>query len=143
ISSTCVGSLSHRQFANQGHSSVCGPSARSMAFSRCIVPLQPEVTHGFEGTIATSVFALECHMSSKQPSSQAWVRNPRSCHAEPLSFQLERTLLLGADPFDIPRAIDVRDPFVPFDTVLAGIGGHRIERSAALLVGRRYFAVLR
>jgi hypothetical protein len=45
-----------------------------------------------------------------------------------IDFQLEETFLLRADSFWIPRNIDVRNPFFPFQAVRAGIRNQRVQQ---------------
>ena len=75
-------------------------------------------------TTAGSLLTLECQTHSSQPGVVT-LRHPRGRHTQPIFFQFEHALLFGADKFDIPRAIDARDPLVPFETIFPGVGDDR------------------
>jgi hypothetical protein len=62
----------------------------------------------------------------RTPARHPFVRpvgmnSPRCEDLKTIDFQLEETFLLRADSFWIPRNIDVRNPFFPFQAVRAGI----------------------
>ena len=55
-----------------------------------------------------------------------WHNSPCRCDLKAVPVQFEEACLLGAHPFGVPSDIDLRNPFVPFETVHAGVGGHAV-----------------
>src|SRR2546427_363072 len=90
-----------------------------------------------------SFVTLECEMTPRHSSGVECISIPLSDDVQSVPAQREGTLLVGAQPLDIPRAVDLGNPLTALDAILSRISNQRFVCRRTFLVGLRSFARIR